>query len=948
MRTLIVFITALTPSLLFGADLEVSKLACEHQTNPSALHAEVPRLSWHLKSTKKGKAQRAYRIIASSSPDALAREEGDLWDTGKQASLENHLIFYKGAEKLVSRQRVFWKVRVWDESDEPSPWSSVAHFTVGMLGQDDWKADWISHNDETPLHRNPGELSLPAPRYYRKAFDEGKKVARAQLYASSLGALELYLNGKRIGDSLMAPGWSDYQARANYVSHDVSSWVVAGSNCLGAIVADGWYCGYLGSAKRKRFGPFGTGRNLYGKTPALLVQLHLHYEDGTSRIVTSDPTWKVTTGPEFEADPLMGEGYDATRELTNWSQPAYDDKEWGQSVEAPSNQSVKAPFNDGKGRRVAEVGFVRPKVLKSYAAPPIRIIEERKAVEVSEPRPQCYRFDFGQNFTGNVRLEGEGMKKGQKLIIRYGVTEGDFDGDLGRSERATDTYVCKGEGVEGWAPKFTLHTFRFAEVEGLLETPEAGFLTGLVTHTDTPLTSGFECSDEQVNKIYQSCLWTQRANWIGLPSTSEKVNERMGALGPVQLSARSACYHADNAGFLRQWFTTMRGARDKQGYYRRYAPFPFASGRVSHGAGFSDAGIHAVFDHWWMYGDGEVVKENWNAMKKYLQARYDAYRALRGRAFGISEGDVMHYNDPTSTRFIDLAMLALNFRLMAEMSRVAGNPINHLSYNRTFGELQADFRKLFVKEDGSLKVRSQTAHVLALRYGLLTDSSKTKVTSDLLDLLAAKETAETSGVTSGALGTKSLLPVLTWTGNHDTALKILQTSKFPSWGYGVKQGDTTLQRGWGPAGRKRAPGAAGLNQSFSAVSGWLMAKLAGIDTTIPGFQRIRLEPWIPQSQPEGSEGTPVSWVKAHYDSVRGRIQVQWNRLEGGGLLYVFTIPVQTTATVRLPMGPASQLLVDGKAPGADNRFPGGFLQTDKKEKITLNVIQSGTYRIELK
>lgn len=948
MKTLILFTHALLAIPLFGAGLKITDLTCEHQVNPSALHAETPRLSWRLESSERGTRQKAYRILAASSMQALARNEGELWDTGKKVSASNLLVFYKGQEKLAPGQQVFWKVQVWDERDQQSPWSNPAHFTMGLPGKEDWAADWISFEDRSPLLGNPAELSLPAPRYYRKPFDSGGKVVRARLHGSALGVLELYLNGNRIGDSLMEPGWTDYPTSAHYVSHDVGSLLLEGPNCLGAIVADGWYAGYMGLAKRKRMGPSGTGRNIYGKTPSLLVQLHLEYADGTSRIVSTDPTWKVATGPEYEADPFLGEAYDASRELGNWSQPQYDDSGWVEAVKATANKPLKAPFLDGKGRQIREVGFVEPRIMQGRGTAPIRIVEERRPVTVSESRPEFYLFDFGQNFTGGVRLRAAGLKKGQKLTIRYGVTEEDFTGDSSRSSRATDTYLCRGEGVETWAPRFTLHTFRFAEVEGLSQKPAVDLLTGLVAHSDVRRTSGFECSDELVNSIYQNCVWTQRASWIGLPSSSEKLNERMGALGPVQLSARAACYHLDNAAFLREWFGQMRAGRDKGGYYRRYAPFPFATGRVSHGAGFSDAGIHAVFDHWWMYGDVEVVKENWNAMQKYLQARYDAYRALRGRAFGISEGDVMHYNDPTSTRFIDLAMLALNFRLMAEMSRVAGNPINHLSYNRTFGELQADFRKLFVKEDGSLKVRSQTAHVLALRYGLLTDSSKTKVTSDLLALLAAKETAETSGVTSGALGTKSLLPVLTWTGNHDTALKILQTSKFPSWGYGVKQGDTTLQRGWGPAGRKGAPGAAGLNQSFSAVSGWLMAKLAGIDTTIPGFQRIRLEPWIPQSQPEGSQGTPISWVKAHYDSVRGRIQVQWNRLEGGGLLYVFTIPVQTTATVRLPMGPASKLLVDGKAPGADNRFPGGFIQTDKKEKITLNVIQSGTYRIEVK
>ena len=332
-------------------------------------------------------------------------------------------------------------------------------------------------------------------------------------------------------------------------------------------------------------------------------------------------------------------------------------------------------------------------------------------------------------------------------------------------------------------------------------------------------------------------------------------------------------------------------------------------------------------------------------MKKYLQARQDAHRMGRGRVFGTSRGDRLNLNDPTPSRFIDLAMLALDFRLMAEMSRVAGNPINHLTYNRTFVELQAEFRKNFVNEDGSLKVKSQTAQVMALRFGLLTDASKTKVIENLLALLAAKEGPASSGMTSGALGTRSLLPVLTWTGNHKVALRLLQTPKYPSWGYGIDQGATTLRSTWGPTGKKRRAQDPGLDQSFGAVSGWLMSKVAGIDTTIPGFQRIRLEPWIPERQ---AGAASITWVKAHYSSCRGPIDVHWKRREDGSLLYECDIPVQTTATVRLPAGPEASVRIDGKAPGEDHRFEGGFVQREKKGRITLNLVKSGAYRIEVK
>jgi len=948
MRARLFFLGILLSQPLAIAKLVVTNLTCEHRVNPTGLHAKVPRLSWQLETKKNGKSQEAYRIIASSSLEALDRDEGDLWDTGRKTSQSSYLVFYKGVKVLQSGQQVFWKVRVWDEQNTASPWSASAHFTMGLLDREDWKAQWISFRDEQPLHRNPLQLHLPPPRYYRKTFEAEKKIVRAQVYASALGVFELQLNGAKVGDAYLAPGWSNYPRRAYYRSYDVTPLIREGQNCIGAIVADGWYAGYVASGKRKKFGPFGTGRNIYGKTPALLAQLHLEFDDGTSRTVISDPTWKVNTGPESEADLLLGESYDATRELGRWSEIGYQDQEWEEAIEASTNRPVKGYFQDRGGRRSAEIGFVKPRILAGYEAPPVRVIEDRQAMGVSDTRTGSYVFDFGQNFTGNVRLELNSMKKGQKLTLRYGVNAKDFMLSRKRDSTATDSYVCKGADSESWTPRFTIHTFRYVEIEGLAEKPGPELLRGLVIHSDTPLTSGFECNDERVNRIFQNCVWTQRANWIDLPSNSERVNERLGDLGAMQLFGKSACYHADNAAFLRKWFKELSGARDKKGHYRKYAPFPFADERFSYGAGFSDGGIHAVFDHWWMYGDEEVVKEHWVAMKKYLQARYDIFHAGRGRRiFGAGLGDRDHYNDPTPAIFVDLAMLALDFRLMGEMARVAGNPIDRALFNKSFLELQGAFRKNSVNEDGSLKVKSQTAHVLALRFGLLAEDSKAKVLADLLNKLRDKESATTSGMTVGALGAKSLLPVLTWTGNYDTALRLLTTGKHPSWGHAVDTGATSLKRSWGPVVKNQNVPDPEVDHGFGAVSGWLMSMVAGIDTVVPGFQRIRLEPWIPERK-EAVPSVPLTWVKAHYHSRRGRIDVHWKRRDDASLLYECTIPVQTTAVVRLPSDSKSTFLIDGVAPDKDNRFKGGFLHQEKEGRVTINLIQSGSYRIEVR
>ena len=932
-----------------GADLVPTNLTVEHRTNPAGLQNKVPRLSWKLRAEDKGKIQTAYRIIAASSEEKLKNNESDLWDSGKKKSPSNYLVYYKSSKPLDARQTVYWKVQVWDEKDAASPWSESSRFTVGISSSNSWEAEWISFRDGIPLHRNPASLHLPAPRYYRTDFEIGKKVVRAQLHATALGIYEVHLNGEKVGDARLAPGWSDYSRRVYYQTYDVTSQVTKGGNCIGAVVAEGWYAGYVGSAKRKKFGPFGTGRNLYGKTPALLLQLHLDFEDGTTRVVTTDPSWKVTTGPEFEADLLMGEGYDATRELNGWSQPGYEDGTWDRAVAAGDNKAVRGIFQDQSGKRPVDLGFVKPDRMEVYPAPPVRVVDRRKAISVTKSRPGCYLFDFGRNFTGNVSLElaGKIVEKGQRLTLRYAVDLSDLDADRRRETNATDTYICKGaqEG-EHWTPRFTIHTFRFAEIEGLEDQPRLDTLAGLVIHSDLPLTSSFESSSDRLNEIFRNCVWTQRANWIDLPSSSERVNERMGDLGAAQLFTKAACYHMDNSAFLRKWFREVSEARDKSGNFRKYAPFAFSEDRIPYGAGASDAGILAVFDYWWMYGDDEVVKDHWVAMKKYLNIRYDSYQGGRGRSFGTAWGDRMHQNDPTPPKLIELAMLALNYRLMGEMSRVAGNPIDHLTFSKTFVELQEEFRKSYVNADGSLKVKSQTAHVLTLRFGLLTQASRGKVISDLLKLLREKESATNSGITTGAIGTKSLLPVLSFTGNQGVALKLVQSPKFPSWGYGIEQGATTL-RSWGPGGKVRARQDPDLDLGYGAVSEWMISMLAGIDTVFPGFRRLRLEPRIPESQP-GKNPKTLTWVKAHYDSCRGRISAHWNLRENGSLLYECSIPVQTTAMLRLPAKDGSRITIDGVVLGEKRSFDGGFVQNHREGKITFNLTKSGSYRIEVK
>ena len=353
------------------ADLKPVDLRTEYRVNPLGIDDLQPRLFWRVTSDQRGQKQTAYRIIVASTPDGLTQRKGDLWDSGKVASSNTIHIEYAG-KALTSRQQCFWAVKVWDRDGKASAWSKPALWSMGLLTEDDWSASYISYRDDTPVFKDRDSLFLPSPRYYRKEFTATKKVRRATIYATALGIYELEVNGHRVGDAYFAPGWTDYRQRAYYNTYDVTELVGDGANAIGATVADGWYSGYVAYGLLVSLGTEKIGRYTYGKTPAMMAQLELEYEDGSRAVLGTDGSWKVTgDGPIREADLLMGESYDGRMELSGWSTAGFDDSDWDAAIPAADNGSAMATFyeaeeSDGSGRtpqikgRPIDLGFSPP------------------------------------------------------------------------------------------------------------------------------------------------------------------------------------------------------------------------------------------------------------------------------------------------------------------------------------------------------------------------------------------------------------------------------------------------------------------------------------------------------------------------------------------------------------------------------------------------------------
>ena len=927
--TATVFLSAV--ELMSAGQLGPVALRCEYRVSPQGIDEAQPRLTWRVESGERGAKQTAYQILVASSAELLVKNSGDLWDSGKVASDQTVNVAYAG-QPLASGQQCFWKVCVWVNAGH-ARWSEVAAWTMGLLQPDDWKADYISFHDQTPVWKDTKNLFLPPALQFRKEFAAPKPVRRATIYATALGIYELYLNGQRIGDARFAPGWTDYRQRAYYWTHDVTPLVKKGGNALGAWLGDGWYSGYIGFGLLTGIGTEHVGRNTYGKTPALMAQLEIEYTDGSRETVVTDKSWKVTNdGSIREGDFLMGEFYDARKEASGWTKPGFDDAKWEQAILASENGSVPATFyeyangekpgdrTDIKGRTI-DLGFKRPVKLEAFPGLPVRPIEEIKPIAITSPTNGVYIFNLGQNFAGVVRLKVKGAA-GTVVQLRYGEMlheDGRLMNENYRKARATDHYVLRGDqNGEEWTARFTFHGFQYVEVTGFPGPPGQDAITGIVLHSDTPLTSGFECSDPMANRLFKNVVWTQRANFLDLPTDCPQRDERFGWTGDAQIYVRTATYNADVAAFYTKWIRELMESQRLSGTFPGYAPFPFQHG-WDFGTAWCDAGVICPWTVWQAYGDTRIIERCWPAMVKFLEWRKATSKDFLGINHGNGWGDWLSFGGNTPIDFVDTIYFAYSAKLMSEMAAAIGKQNEAADYTALFNKISSAFNRKYVKPDGSLAVDTQTAYALALFVDLIPADLRPKSGKILADKLRAGETADNSGMTTGFLGTRPLLPVLTSVGENDLAVKHFQSRKFPSWGYEVEQGATTIWEHWdsytkahgfgGMDGKQNASMNSFAHYSFGAVCEWMLGDLAGIQSDGPGYKKIIIKPH-PPTPGSNPAREPIHWVKAHFDSIHGRITSNW-KLSDGKFELETEIPANTTAIVYIPTSKPENITENG-------------------------------------
>ncbi|MEO5916247.1 MAG: family 78 glycoside hydrolase catalytic domain [Luteolibacter sp.] len=726
--------------------------------------------------------------------------------------------------------------------------------------------------ENTPLHY-PTDLAPPATvPYLRKSFAVGKPLARATVYATALGVYELRLNGQRVGDHFLAPEWTDFSKRLRYQEYDVTSLLTSGRNVLGAQVANGWWSGHIGNG----------GYQYWGKSPALFAQLELVYQDGSSERIVTDGSWKSHVSPMLATDFMLGEDYDATKEIRDWEKPAFNDADWSTVVER------NEPFREMNGQ-VME---------------PVRQLSEIQPKALTVPQPGKWTYDLGQNMVGVVRLKISAAA-GTKITLRHAEMlnpDGTVYTDNLRGAPSIDTYVCKGEAVEIWQPKFSFHGFRYVELTGLTKKPPMDAVTGIVIGSATPQTGKFACSDGQVNQLQSNIEWGQRGNYLSVPTDCPQRDERLGWMGDAQVFVRTATYNADVAAFFTKWLVDVTDSQESSGRFADVSPF---AGPSKGTPAWGDAGVICPWTVYQAYGDLQLLERQYPSMVKWIEyCKAGSNGFIRSGSRGSDYGDWLSIGADTDKELIGTAYFAYSTHLLAKAAAALGKTADATGHEQLFQSIKSAFIAKYVKPDGHIKGDTQCAYLMALRFELLPDELRAPVA----DLLEADIVAKGYHLSTGFVGVSYLLPELTKAGKTETAYRLLMQDTFPSWLFSVKMGATTIWErwdGWTPDKGFQNVGMNSFNHySLGSCGEWLYRSVAGIDADpdSAGFKKLVIRPVT---------GGKLSEVEGELRTIHGLVTSAWSSANGNFTLTT-TIPTNTTAVVHVPAKDAASVRESGK------------------------------------
>ncbi len=869
-KSILLFLSILLIQTCF-AQLKVTDLTVENQITPLGLGTRQPRLSWMITTDKKNVLQTAYEIQVSTTKDP---SKGDAWKTGKIMSDQSVYVTYQGSE-LKSSTHYFWRVRVWDNTGKASAWSERSWWTTGLLNPSDWKAQWI----ESGL---PSDSVLGVCPLFRKSFEVKKVVNSARLYITSHGLYEASVNGQRVGDAYLTPGWTSYKTRLQYQVYDVTSSVKQGGNTIGVVLGDGWYRGHLAWEDNK---------NIYGKKVGLLAQLQLVYADGTKETIVTNGDWKTSTGPIILSSIYHGENYDAQLEKTGWTNSAFNDADWKPvKVNEVSKENIIASDS--------------PLITKHEIFKPIKIITTPKGEKV---------IDFGQNLVGWVQFKVKG-KKGDVVAIHHAEVldkEGNFYTTNLRAAKAEIHYTLKGDGEETYEPHFTFFGFRYIKIEGYPGELSADNFKAITLYSNMKPTGTFECSNTLVNQLQHNIQWGQRGNFLDVPTDCPQRDERLGWTGDAQAFSRTATFNFDVSNFFEKWLKDLAADQLSSGS----VPFviPNVLGEKAGGsAGWADAATIIPWNVYLAYGDKKTLENQYASMKAWIGfMQNNSTNDLWNKGFHF--GDWLFYrpfddNDGRSA-VTDKYMIAQTFfahsiDLVIKTATVLGEKDDIEKYSSLLKKVKEAYLKEYVTPNGRLISSTQTAYVLALNFDMLPEGMRKQAADYLVQNIKSYD----NHLTTGFLGTPYLCEVLTRFGYTDVAYQLLLQESYPSWLYPVKMGATTIWERWDgikPDSTFQTPGMNSFNHyAYGAIGDWLYRDVAGIDTEKDGvgYKHIRIQPHV---------GGGFSFANADLQTFYGKVSSHW-KIDNGNFNLAIDVPANTVASVYIPASSSGSISESGK------------------------------------
>lgn len=841
------------------AQLKVQDLTAETLTNPLSIDNPHPGFSWMLSSPQRNVMQTAYQIRVSMG-------KHEVWNTGKVASDQSLYIIYRG-EALRPGQKYSWQVKVWDNSGRNSGWSEPATWQMGLLTPADWQAKWITpgYKEDSLEHHCP---------LFRKEFSLNKKIRTATAYITAHGLYEAQINGRRIGDAYLTPGWTSYNKRLEYQAYDVAGLLRDGENAVGATLGDGWYRGHVG---------YDPTPNLYGKDIALLFQLHITYTDGTTATIVSDNSWKSSTGAIRSSEIYYGETIDARKAQKGWAEPGFNDKDWYGVKEEDFNKSNL-------------IATINEPVKQHEVFKPVKIFKTKKGDQI---------IDFGQNLVGWVRLKVSG-KAGDKIVLSHAEVMdkfGEFYTENLRSARSQDTYILSGNGEETFEPHFTWQGFRFVKVEGYPGEIKPGNFEAITLYSDMKPMGSFSCSNAMVNQLQHNIQWGQKGNFLDVPTDCPQRDERLGWTGDAQVFSRTASYNMNVKNFFSKWLKDVAADQYSSGAVPHVIPDVIKRKGFEPGGstGWSDCATIIPWNMYLAYGDKRVLENQYSSMKAWVdymmhQSKNNLWNT------GGHFGDWLFYsvNDDTDGEsaitnkyLIAQCFYGYSTQLLIDAAKVLGKQEDVVFYSNLLAKIKDAYQREYVTPNGLISSDTQTAYVLALQFDMLPENLRQQAAARLADNIARYG----DHLTTGFLGTPYLCHVLSRFGYTNVAYKLLLQETYPSWLYPVKMGATTVWERWDgikPDSTFETPTMNSFNHySYGAIGDWMYRVVSGIDTRQdePGYKHITIKP---------HRGGNFTYANADYETPYGKVSSHW-KLENGNFLLDVEIPANTTATVYVPV-----------------------------------------------